>query len=364
MKILVDAHEGFREQVTGIGMYARNLVAQLSRLKSPHQITYLLMNGQRVDPAIFEENSVRSLWSLQNRTFWSQVRIPIHLLTYSCILFHTMDHKLPLLSRNRNVVTIYDLAFFKYPETVNKLHLMRYKQFTADAIRRADRIIAISQSTKCDLMEMFDIRQDAIDVTPLAPDARLFHPGVLPEGRKEKYILAVGTLQPRKNYPMLIRAFNRVCSQAGEVLELLIVGRQGWMWDDIIREAEKSAWRARIQFLGYLPDKQIARLYAGAEAFVMPSLYEGFGIPPLEAMSCGVPVITSNSSSFPEVVGDAGVMLDPNDETLWADTILKILGDRELRNELKGRGLAKAAQFSWQRTALTTMQTYQKTAGI
>ncbi len=363
MKIAIDGSEAFRIEVTGIGVYARNLLYHLSLLDASHEMTYLGRSDSSTDAGFLHNPNLRLLRSFGNRAWWSQVRLPMHLIRNDYDVVHSLDHKLPFLHRGTMLVTIYDLAFFMFPETVGKFHLMRYRWFTRSAIHRATRIIAISNSTKADICRMFAIPREKVSVVHLGVDRSLYNENVVAARRPMKYILSVGTLQPRKNYALLIRAFGRVCDSLNEPLELIIVGKQGWLWQDIIAEARRSKYRERIQFLGYVPLREMPGLYAGAELFAMPSLYEGFGIPPLEAMACGIPVLASDASSLPEVVGDAGLLLNPLDEASWVTAIREVLTDRTLRDQLRKRGLARSVQFTWEKTAKETFSVYRSVCG-
>jgi glycosyltransferase involved in cell wall biosynthesis len=234
--------------------------------------------------------------------------------------------------------------------------------FTRNAVRRADRIIAISESTKRDLCELLGADAGRVDVVHHGVDHELFRPDVTPAQRTTPYILSVGTLQPRKNYVMLMRAFNRLCESRCKQIELLIAGQRGWMYDEIEAEAKKSPYAGRIHLLGYVGDEMLAPLYRGATLVAMPSLYEGFGLPLLEAMACGAPVVASNASSFPEVAGDAAVLLDPDEPDVWAEAMRELLGNEEKRRALQQKAIERAELFSWERTAQQTLVVYRKAA--
>lgn len=359
-KIGIDANEGFRQKVVGIGVYTRHLVQELSKIATEEELIFLGIKANGVDTSFVKPGSLRLLWSPGYRSVWSQIRLPVHLLNHKYDVLHVLDHKLPRFCPGRTIVTIYDLAFFKFPETARKAHLTRFAWFTRDAIQRATHLITISESTKRDICEMYGVASSKVDVIYLGVDHSLFKPETLRAKRNSRYILSVGTLQPRKNYSMLIRAFNRLCGTISERVELLIVGKRGWLWEDIEREAKTSPYADRVHLLGYVPDEQMPGLYAGAAMVVMPSLYEGFGIPLLEAMACGAPVIGSNTSSLPEVLGDAGILLDPRDEQSWAIAMKDLLNDNSKQETLRQRGLVRAKEFSWERTAKETFAVYRK----
>ncbi|MBN1397044.1 MAG: glycosyltransferase family 4 protein [Bacteroidetes bacterium] len=360
IKIAIDANEAFRPKLTGIGIYVRHLVKQLSSLQTQQEIIFLGFHSSKVNLNITGSHKIKLLRSAGYRTFWSQIRLPLHFMAHRYGLFHYLEHKLPPVTFCKTVITIYDLGFIKYPETAHALHRKRFLFFTKDAVQRANRIIAISHSTKKDICEFFGTSSEKIEVVHLGVDHTLYNPKASPLKRKNPYLLSVGTLQPRKNYVMLFRAFRKLCEKTNGICELLIVGKRGWFWEDIEKEAANGSFSERIHFLGYVPDEQMPSLYAGCEFFVMPSLYEGFGIPLLEAMACGKAVIASNASSLPEIVDDAGILLDPKDECAWTEAMLELLKDKSERNELGKSAFSKAACFSWEKMASETLEVYQK----
>jgi glycosyltransferase involved in cell wall biosynthesis len=360
MKIAVDANEAFRTKLTGIGIYAKHLVQQLASLPASYDLTFLSLYSSEDSASVIGNYKIKLLRSLKFRTFWSQIRLPWHFIAHRYDLFHYLEHKLPPFTFCKTVITIYDLGFIKYPETAQALHRKRFLMFTRDAVRRSNRIISISHSTKKDVCEYFDISPDKIDVVHLGVDHTLYRPEAAPLKRTNPYILSVGTLQPRKNYLMLIRAFRNLCERTSGIVDLLIVGKRGWLWENIENEIKNGPFSERIHFLGYVPDEQMPSLYTGCEFFVMPSLYEGFGIPLLEAMACGKAVIASNVSSLPEIVNDSGILLDPKDEYAWTDTMIDLLKDKNKRNELGKSALSKSAFFSWEKMAKQTLRVYQR----
>jgi len=286
--------------------------------------------------------------------------LPIHLLAHPYGILHLPDHKLPFFCPPRSVITVLDLAFMKYPQTFETFHRKRLVWFTENAVRRADRIIAISASTRSDLCDLLGVPREKIAVVHLGVDDAIYHPQVRPERRPVPYFVSVGALQPRKNYAFLIRAFKRLCGQCSEHVELLIVGQKGWMWEPIEEEARRPPFAERIHFLGYVADEQLPGVYAGAVAATFPSLYEGFGIPLVEAMACGCPVLAARASSFPEVVDTGGILLDPHDEVLWAEEMRRLLEDREHRARLSNRAFERSRAFAWKRTARETLAVYQE----
>jgi glycosyltransferase involved in cell wall biosynthesis len=362
MKIAIDATESFWPQLTGTGVYTRQLLRQFRAMNLKDQLTVLGIRAANIDTSFISHDFLRLLRSPRYRTVWSQVRLPLHLMRNRYDVLHVPGHKLPAFCPCRSVVTIHDLAFLKFPETFKPLHRQRLAWFTRNAVRRADRIIAISQSTKRDLCELLGADEARIDVVHHGVDHELFRADVAPAQRGVPYVLSVGTLQPRKNYVMLIRAFNRLCESRCKHVELLIAGQRGWMFEEIEAEAKKSPFADRIHLLGYVADELLPSLYASAALVAMPSLYEGFGLPLLEAMACGAPVIAAHASSFPEVAGAAAVLLDPDEPDAWAETMRELLGNEEKRREFGRKAIARAKLFSWQQTAERTLEAYRKAA--
>jgi glycosyltransferase involved in cell wall biosynthesis len=361
MKIAINATESFWRTLTGTGVYVRQLVSQLLALGLDEEFVLLGIRATDIDTSFVRPDVLRLLRSPRYRTVWSQLRLPLHMMRNRYDLLHLPEHKLPIWTPCRTVVTIHDLACMKFPETFRPMHRARLTWFSRDAVRRANRIIAVSNSTKEDICTLFGILPEKIDVVHHGVDHALFRHDVKPARRAAPYILSVGELQPRKNYSMLIRAFKQLCDRWRDPIELVIVGRRGWLWEPIEREASRAPYAERIHLLGYVANEGLAALYAGAAIVAMPSLYEGFGIPLVEAMACGAPLIVSDASSFPEIVGDAGILLDPRHEEAWTATMEDLLHNRTKRQQLRLKGLTRAEQFSWRRTAQETLAIYRKT---
>lgn len=271
----------------------------------------------------------------------------------------------------RRVLTVYDLIPLLHPEFFE----FRGEHFLAPiirAIRPDDWVVAISESTRADLLQVRpELDPARVRVTPLAADPATFHPVDDPAARaaararygipEGPYLLSLNTLEPRKNLDRLVRAFARVVQQERVPgLSLVLVGARGWKTEALFRAIDEAGpIRDRVVVAGFVDDADLAALYSGATAFVYPSLYEGFGLPPLEAMQCGTPVVASNTSSLPEVVGDAGLMVDPRDVEAIAGALLRVCGDEALRARMSAASLARAAGFTWSRTADLTLEAYR-----
>lgn len=270
----------------------------------------------------------------------------------------------------KRFLTVYDLITVRFPQFFDK-GLVRIMDAVYQSLELDDWALAISEVTKADLCEYRGVDPARVFVTHLAADPELFHPCPDPEQRavvrrrygipEGPYVLSLNTLEPRKNLDHLVRAFVRLLQQEHlRDLSLVLVGAQGWKYEKVFEAiAEAGPVRERILLTGYVADEDLAALYSGALAFVYPSLYEGFGLPPLEAMQCGTPVITSNTSSLPEVVGDAGILLDPRDTDGLCQSLLELYRSESLRAEMRHRSLVRAQRFSWHRCIAQTLAAYR-----
>ena len=284
-------------------------------------------------------------------------------------LFHATEHLLLPLRSIPGVLTVHDLIFRHLPEHHKPLNRIYLNLALPLYCRRATHIVAISDCTRRDLLAAYDVPPEKITVIHEAADRR-FCPQALDRvdavrrryRLPERYILCVGTIEPRKNLTRLLHAFQALA--VDDLSEaLVIVGQRGWLYGDFFAELARSPVRDRVIFPGYVPDEALPAIYAGAQALAFPSLYEGFGLPVLEAMACGTPVACSGTSSLPEVAGDAALTFDPHSQRAIAETLRRVLEDADLRSELVQRGLRQAARFSWERVAEETTSVYDAVMG-
>jgi glycosyltransferase involved in cell wall biosynthesis len=262
------------------------------------------------------------------------------------------------------VVTVHDLSFLLFPQGFRALNRFYLRHFTRLSVRKARRVIAVSESTKQDLVRCYGLSPAKIDIVHNGVDAS-FRP--LPAGQvaafrakrnlPDRFILFVGTLEPRKNVVRLIEAYAHLPSDRPP---LMLVGGKGWLYDEVFARVEACSLTAEVQFVGYVPAEELPLWYNAADLLVYPSLYEGFGLPPLEAMACGTPVVTSTASSLPEVVGQAGLLVDPTDVEALAAAMQQALAERDVRERMRAAGLARAQSFSWQKTASGTVGSYRR----
>jgi glycosyltransferase involved in cell wall biosynthesis len=371
MQIGIDYTAAVR-QSGGIGRYTRELVAALFKLASSHRYTVFAATGGlgKTDwrPEIGDSNVRFRPVPLTDdwlHRLWQRLRlpIPVEVITGPLDIFYSPDFVLPpTLRATRTLLTVHDLSFLHYPDAFVPSLREYLERVVPRSVARADRVLADSKSTRDDLVAYFDTPPEKVEVLYSGVDSR-FRPEKAP-GEEERlktkygiespYILSVGTLQPRKNYVRLIKAFANLPLAN---LQLVIAGGRGWLYEEIFAEAEK--YGNRVHVLGFVDDADLPALYRGAALFAFPSLYEGFGIPPLEAMACSVPVVCSNASSLPEVAGDAALTVDPLDVNALAQAMMRVLEGPSLQQEMTDKGLAQAARFTWKKAARQLLNSFE-----
>jgi len=356
----------------GIGTYIRNLVRQLARLD--HDSEYVLLaRPQDVDALGTLGTNFRSVSETSGTySIAEQVKIPWALRRESVDLFHAPHYVLPPLVGCKSVVTIHDCIHLMFPQYLpNRLAPAYARASIVMAAKRATRVMTVSESSKRDILRFVDVPADKIDVIHNAFDERF---GVEPreedvERVRERYqlhdefVLYAGNVKPHKNLGRLIEAFNLVRNRGLHHLKLVLIGDEISKYAALRRAVHHHQLHKYVRFLGYLPEETLAVMYHLASVFVFPSLYEGFGLPPLEAMASGTPVVTSNLSSLPEVAGDAALLANPYDPSSIADAIHTALTDETVRKSLRSKGLARASQFSWEESARRVRAIYVQVAG-
>jgi len=281
-------------------------------------------------------------------------------------LFPATEHLLLPLRGAPTVLTVHDLIFRRYPAHHKRLNRWYLNATMPLFCRRAGHIIAVSEQSKRDVIEAYGMSPEKITVIYEAADLRFGPqpPAAVTAARQrfglpERYLLFVGTIEPRKNLGRILTAFERLHA-AGLTDALVIVGKRGWLYDDFFARLEGSPAKQAVIFPGFVPDADLPAVYAGSQALAFPSEFEGFGLPVLEAMACGAPVVCSKVSSLPEVAGDAALLIDPLDVDALTDTLHRVLSDPALAADLRARGLAQAARFSWARAAEETLAVYRR----
>ena len=301
------------------------------------------------------------------RIFWEQFIQPIALRRERIDLLHALAFAGPRAIALPWIATVYDLSFMRYPQSFNPINRIYLTWAVRDAVRRANRLIAISESTKRDLVEMFGAPPERVSVIYCGTDAA-FVPATdraaldawrAQRGITPKMILFVGTIEPRKNVARLLRAFARAKRAARLPHQLVLIGARGWKHAEVDATIAQERIADDVIFAGYISQDELPRWYQAADLFVYPSLYEGFGMPPLDAMACGTPVVTSNAASLPEVVGGAAIQVAPADEAALSDAIARTLTDRALREQMIARGLEQSAKFSWEHAGRATSALYR-----
>lgn len=355
----------------GIGTYIRNLLRHLARLD--HQTEYVAFcRPEDCEDIRALGPNFRPVPSRAAHYSWrEQWAIPLAVSREKPDVFHEPHYVLPPMTPGRCVVTIHDCIHLMFPEylpyRVAKVYAQR---MMGSAARRADRILTVSESSKRDILRFFPVDPDKITVIYNAIDERFGTPpaeAAMTRVREryqleDPFVLYVGNVKPHKNVERLIDAFALVRQRRGDGLKLLIIGDEISKFQTLRRAVHRHQLHRHVRFLGFVGEDTLAVLYRLAGVFVFPSLYEGFGLPPLEAMACETPVITSNVSSLPEVVDDAALLVDPYSAEAIAEAILRVLSDPALAADLRRRGLARARGFSWERSVERTLRIYRDVA--
>jgi glycosyltransferase involved in cell wall biosynthesis len=266
-------------------------------------------------------------------------------------------------------VTVHDLSFERFPHMFKLPNRLYLSAATRAAVRRSRRVIAVSESTKRELVEVMGVAPEKVTAIPNGVEP-LFRPASAEEvaafkrdkALPARFLLHLGTLEPRKNLPMLVRAYGRLRRERDVPHALVLAGAKGWHYDAVFAEIQSLDLGSHVFLPGYVPFEEQPLWYSAADVFVYPALYEGFGMPPLEAMACGTPVITSDTSSLPEAVGDAGLQVDPHDEAALAEAMWRAIDDAALRDRMRAAGLARARQFDWVDIARRTVEVYEAAA--
>jgi glycosyltransferase involved in cell wall biosynthesis len=341
----------------GIGTYIRNLLRQLARLDNETDFVLFCRPEDRAGLSMLGENFRAVTETAGNYSIAEQLRIPLALRREGITLFHAPHYVLPPLVPCRSVVTIHDCIHLMFPQYLPGRTALAYARGSiAMAARRAARIITVSESSKRDILRFVDVPPEKIDVIYNAYDERFaVEPGEEEVIRvrerfqlHDEFVLYAGNVKPHKNLERVIQAFDLVRRRGLEHLKLVVIGDEVSKYAALRRAVHKHQLHKYVRFLGYLPEETLAVMYRLAAVFVFPSLYEGFGLPPLEAMVSGTPVVTSNVSSLPEVAGDAAVLVDPYDPHAIAEGMYTVLTDERVRRELRRKGLERARLFSWE----------------
>jgi glycosyltransferase involved in cell wall biosynthesis len=355
----------------GIGTYIRNVLRQLARLDRQTEYVIICQERDRDLGLSLGDNFRVEVDPSKPYSIREQFSVPWTLVRTRTNVFHEPHYVLPPLTRCRSVVTIHDCIHLRFPQYLPKPGALAYARAQmGSAVRRSHRILTVSEASKRDILEYFKVKPAKVTVIYNAIDERFLAPP--PEESvhavAERYqlqgdfALYVGTVKPHKNVERLIDAFHLVRQSGLDQLKLVVIGDDISKYAVLRRAVHRYNLHKYVRFLGFLPDDTLAVVYRLAAVFVFPSLYEGFGLPPLEAMACGTPVVTSNVSSLPEVMGDAALFVDPYNAQAIADGMRRVLTEPALRAELGTRGLARARDFSWERSVRRIRDIYDEVA--
>jgi glycosyltransferase involved in cell wall biosynthesis len=366
MRIGVDARL-MHHQPAGISRYTWHLLHALAQIDRDNEFVVFQHRRHR-EPIIEQPNFRRATLFAPAHSRLEQLMLPIELLPHRLDLLHSTDFIPPLHSPTPTVITVHDLAFLHWPHFVTKDSAAYYGQIDR-AVTRARRVIVPSEHTRKDLIGQLGAPADKVSVIYEAADPS-FVPLPLEETRRTvcdkfdippSYIFTVGTIEPRKNLNGLLQAFRILKDRYSVSAEtgLVIAGSKGWLYDETLETIQTLGLSDCTFLLGRVSDEDLHRLYVGARCHIHTAYYEGFGLPPLEAMACGTPTIVSNVSSLPEVVNDAALLVDPRDWEEIAVALHRLLTDDDLHAELRRKGLQRAACFSWEQAARQTLDVYR-----
>lgn len=364
MLIGIDGNEANVDKRVGIGEYAFELLKQFERF-TIYDLRFTIYLKNRPLGHMPKEREGWKYRVIGPKKMWTQFALPFDLYfgAKRPKIFFTPSHYGPRFSPVPAVISIMDLSFIRFPELFAKKDLYQLKAWTKYSAKNAKKIFTISEFSKNDIIKEYKVESKDVVVT---------YPGIKQElsiwnkvlsmdelkkkfGIDKEYILFVGTLQPRKNIEKLIEAFSKLDKD----ILLIVVGKKGWLYEDILKAPQKFRISEKVKFLDFVSDKELQGLYKNALCFVLPSLYEGFGLPILEAMKNGCPVLTSNVSSLPEAGGDAALYFDPENADEISKTIKKVIEDKGLRDEMIRKGYAQVKKFSWEKTARETLKVLQ-----
>lgn len=363
MKIAIDASELANRREDGTQIYLYNLLENIARIDRKNQ--YFLYYSSEPKKLIESPNfkHIVKPWPM----YWTQTRLPFLLFQNRPDALFMPIQTLPFIIPFglKTIITIHDLAFLMYPETFPASDKIKHKVFAWHAIKRADKIIAVSESTRNDIIKFYNVDPEKINVVHHGYDQKLFRPFqnqndcAIIEQVKTKYnitkpyLLYVGALQPRKNILGLVKAFKLLnkCDY-----QLVIAGGKAWLYEELFEYIKKSSIKNSVILTGRFETEELPALIWGAEVFILPSFYEGFGLPIIEAMACGTPVITSNISSLPEVAGGQAILIDPNKPEQIAEAIRRVLEDKDLKQKMIKDGFENIKRFSWEKCATETLK--------
>jgi len=386
MRIGIDCRTILNPQAgekTGIAHYTYYLVKSLLKLNRLDEfVLFFDHRAKNIVKEFLEPNTTIRFFTYSEYKkylpfFYSHILTASNIDREKLDVYHSPANIVPLRYSGKFCVTIHDLAIYQRPDLFPSRQGFSIKYIVPRSIKSAQKIIAVSESTKNDVEKYFNIAPEKIKVIHEGVDYVKFNPDIASaetlSGVRQKYgidrdyVLFVGTLEPRKNLIRLLEAYYKLLGNRPEYnkkYQLVLAGGKGWLYDEIFEEVENRGLKNSVVFTDYLPAEDLPALYSNAKVFIYPSIYEGFGLPVLEAMSCGVPVITSNVSSMPEIAGNAAVLVDPLDIDGIASSLEKLLDNEEMRKEYGLAGRRRAENFSWEKCAQETMKLYKEITNL
>ncbi len=375
MRVAIDIQSLLRQK-TGVGHALYDLIEALAALDAPDEFTAFYFSRRRLGLPFtndrFRERRIAFPPGRLLSALWKTLPFPaVDRFLDHADVYHFPDFVARPVRRGKVVVTVHDLSFARLPETVEPKNRAYLTKKVPASIERADAVIAVSDFTRRELEDLFPASRGKVHVIHHGV-RRLFRPTAEGDEREtaardrvpQRYILAVGTVEPRKNLGVLLDAMALLRRDtAFDDMGLVVAGGRGWLAEDIERRLAAEQRDGRLLRLGYVPDDVLRRLYCGASALAFPTKYEGFGLPALEAMACGLPVVCSNVASLPEVVGDAALLVEDPSAEAFANALRRVLADEPLAADLRRRGLERAAAFTWQNAARQTLAVYRQVTG-
>jgi glycosyltransferase involved in cell wall biosynthesis len=383
MLITIDGTPLLTEKESGVAKYIKNLIFALSEIDKKNEYTLFFYTSSKERRRIFlEKRDFFIKRGFQCKTLcipqygfeilWNKIGLkfpPIEFFSGKTDVFHSPGYRVPLVKRAKVISTIYDLTRLRIKEILPEWLVEHFFHLVKSAISRSDKIIAISENTKKDLVEIFNLPPEKINVVylgisqkyrPLCNEENIHIQSILRKYSITKpYLLCVATvLAKHKNVETVIKCFEILKNKYDIPHKLVVVGKKGIEYSALYKLVYELKVEKEVIFTDYIPEDELICIYNGADVFVFLSLYEGFGFPPLEAMACGIPVVVSNRSSLPEVVGDAGILVDPFNVEEIVSSIYKIIIDSEFKNTLSRKGLERVKNFSWAKCAKETLDLY------
>jgi glycosyltransferase involved in cell wall biosynthesis len=370
LSIWIDGKEANVPQRLGSGQVAFELIRNLEKIDHKNKYTIVLPTDPMED--LPKERDGWTYRVIRPNRLWTLIALPYTLMREKNKpdLIFSPTHYIPRFSNVKRIVTIFDLSYLHFPQMFKKDDLYKLTNWSKYAIENASHIVTISQTTKKDIIKNYQIQKDKITVAYPGYDNQHYSPGNDPKRLEElrlkyhitkDYIIFVGTIQPRKNISLLIETIADI-----KDLQLVIVGKtsgegkKGWMYEEILSKPNELGIEDKVIFTGFTPTEDVVTLVRGAKAFVLPSLWEGFGIPAVDALACGTPVIVSNVSSLPEVVGEAGLLINPKSKDQLQQAIRTIISDQKIRKAYAKKGIQQAKKFGWSKMARTVLKVFEE----